>query len=69
MARKDNTPAVTGNVRIANNLMAYSTIFEWPIVPDAVGAPMMHVTIRVRSDGEIFMSLNERWADSPFQDQ
>lgn len=67
MARKDSAPATTGTVAISNNLLATSTIFTWPVFPPTDTSPEMHLRIRIRSDGEMYMALDETWdPDTPF---
>lgn len=67
MARKQSSPATTGTVNIANNILASSTIYTWPVYDATDCSPAMHVTVRVRSDGEMFLAIEEQWdKDTPF---
>lgn len=71
MARRDQSPATTGHINIVNNLLTVSTIYYWPVfshttgssATDVTGSPAMDVTIRVRSDGEMFLAIHETWPD------
>lgn len=65
----DNIPANSGSINIAINLLSTSTIYNWPLFPASTTSPEMHLLIRERSDGEVFMWVNETWPPSPFQDQ